>query len=556
MKYVGDHIVYPSKLKDGAGFRIELPEYHRAAVGLFPGTRVFLLHIPHTPDLIVTPIDPRGWGDLWRLEVGLKDTPGAARSIADTLVRNKINILVQEGVSDYGARHEPAHYVFMLLDLAEYSSDIDGTSQHRNTVERPAARPNGLITEILEGSREFLLANRAESNWDFSFQRMDFFYRHKEHRTLAEKTHLLSEKKSIVLPDHLVKTMVFGGSPPPRIACQILSDTEEKYIKIRFLKSGERHLLLRIAHRERIGAILAFMDTIKRSGANISNSYSRLAKSGKAAVWYACLELPQSFSGAALEVMANSIDSLRDVESFCVQSHYGFDFDPSEYLQGLELRHYEEIETLARISEAAPKPDLLPESAAEDPRRVERRLGLKPYYLGHDWQPEPKSVFVAMPFDGRYDELYEDHLKETIESCGLRAIRLDREGVPDTRVPLYSWIQRFLATSDFVLADVTGNNGNVLYEVGLAHAIGKQVVLICEEQYYEENGLLFDIHHYFHVFYSPFKMKSFTQRLQRQLRTMLAADRQLDPRLAGSEPAESTLNPDDRADGKGRRSSS
>ena len=41
----------------------------------------------------------------------------------------------------------------------------------------------------------------------------------------------------------------------------------------------------------------------------------------------------------------------------------------------------------------------------------------------------------------------------------------------------------------FVVADLTGRNANVAYEVGLAHALGKPIVLLTQD----ENDIPFDL---------------------------------------------------------------
>jgi hypothetical protein len=76
MKYVGDKIHYLSKEPREKFFRLRIPAYHRAAVGLMPGTKMFLVPISSSRELIVTPVRPKKWGDLWKIEVDLVDEPG------------------------------------------------------------------------------------------------------------------------------------------------------------------------------------------------------------------------------------------------------------------------------------------------------------------------------------------------------------------------------------------------------------------------------------------------------------------------------------------------
>jgi len=51
--------------------------------------------------------------------------------------------------------------------------------------------------------------------------------------------------------------------------------------------------------------------------------------------------------------------------------------------------------------------------------------------------------------------------------------------------------------AEIIIADTTGKNANVFYEIGLAHTIGKKVILICQN--FED--LPFDFKNYRHIFY-------------------------------------------------------
>ena len=56
---------------------IDLEQYHRSAAAIFPNSTVFLVPEPGENAIIVTTINPDSWGDLWRLEIELRDEPGA-----------------------------------------------------------------------------------------------------------------------------------------------------------------------------------------------------------------------------------------------------------------------------------------------------------------------------------------------------------------------------------------------------------------------------------------------------------------------------------------------
>jgi hypothetical protein len=88
---------------------------------------------------------------------------------------------------------------------------------------------------------------------------------------------------------------------------------------------------------------------------------------------------------------------------------------------------------------------------------------------------EPRPCFVAMP----YGPAWFEPVKQVVISAAGRT-NFKAEVSKDLAKPgtitdqIWSGIRR----SDVVVADVTGNNPNVFYELGLAHALGKEVIVI------------------------------------------------------------------------------
>jgi hypothetical protein len=84
------------------------------------------------------------------------------------------------------------------------------------------------------------------------------------------------------------------------------------------------------------------------------------------------------------------------------------------------------------------------------------------------------KVFVVMSFDSEYDALYK-FMKDIFEERGHNIFRtsdlLNQQNIlKDIVVSIYE--------SDLILADLTGLNANVFYELGLAHALRKNVILL------------------------------------------------------------------------------
>ena len=84
------------------------------------------------------------------------------------------------------------------------------------------------------------------------------------------------------------------------------------------------------------------------------------------------------------------------------------------------------------------------------------------------------SCFVVMPFGGWFDKYYDDIYKVAIKGAGFEPMRSD-ELFSSGSVVEQIWEQIGKAT--VLLADLTGKSPNVFYELGLAHAAHKPVVL-------------------------------------------------------------------------------
>lgn len=87
------------------------------------------------------------------------------------------------------------------------------------------------------------------------------------------------------------------------------------------------------------------------------------------------------------------------------------------------------------------------------------------------------TCFVLMPFGGWLDDYYEAIYKPAIENAGLEPHRADDLFRPSTIVnDIWSYTKR----AKVLLADLSGKNPNVFYELGLAHALAKPAILVAE----------------------------------------------------------------------------
>ncbi len=78
----------------------------------------------------------------------------------------------------------------------------------------------------------------------------------------------------------------------------------------------------------------------------------------------------------------------------------------------------------------------------------------------------------------RADEIFDYLVKPEVEHAGLAPTRSDRDPTPGQ---VTAQIIRAIVAAKVVVADLTGRNPNVYYELGVAHSFGKPVVIIVDE---------------------------------------------------------------------------
>ncbi len=108
---------------------------------------------------------------------------------------------------------------------------------------------------------------------------------------------------------------------------------------------------------------------------------------------------------------------------------------------------------------------------------------------------KPKA-FIVMQFTEQFNELFHSVIKPVCESRGLEAVRADDMY---TNGLIVNDIIQSIQSSSVIISDITPDNPNVYYEVGYAHAAGKNVILMCDR---EREKLPFDLSGFRTIFYS------------------------------------------------------
>jgi hypothetical protein len=99
------------------------------------------------------------------------------------------------------------------------------------------------------------------------------------------------------------------------------------------------------------------------------------------------------------------------------------------------------------------------------------------------------TCFVMQPFGGALGGYYESIFKPAIEQAGLVAVRADAEIFGTGKIMDQIW--RGIKAASVLVAELTSKNPNVFYELGLAHALEKPVVLVSSNQ----EDVPFDLRH-------------------------------------------------------------
>lgn len=108
--------------------------------------------------------------------------------------------------------------------------------------------------------------------------------------------------------------------------------------------------------------------------------------------------------------------------------------------------------------------------------------------------PKP-FVFVLMPFDKAFDDIYQLGIKPACVDAGAYCERVDEQIYEESMLQrIYNQISK----TDIVVADMSTRNPNVFYETGYAHALGKRVILLTQDA----KDIPFDLKHYPHIIYS------------------------------------------------------
>jgi hypothetical protein len=237
-----------------------------------------------------------------------------------------------------------------------------------------------------------------------------------------------------------------------------------------------------------------------------------LLRSGRVDGWDSLARefgLDPEFFGTATGILLDYLQSLQNAGLIIVESH------PDDGPFGAPHGRIRLLDKWAQIQAAL---DL---SLTELTKLGPSAIIVTPYFDKPEQTDNAADLFVLMPFDPQLRPVYEDHIAQCARELHLSIARGDDLF---TAQSVMGDIWNAISGAKAVIADCTGRNPNVFYETGLAHAVGKPVILITQNT----DDVPFDIRHlrYIQYDYTPRGMRIFEKRLADTLRAELSLEQE------------------------------
>jgi hypothetical protein len=128
---------------------------------------------------------------------------------------------------------------------------------------------------------------------------------------------------------------------------------------------------------------------------------------------------------------------------------------------------------------------------------------------------ESSLASAMMPFDAGFGPVYEA-IRQAADNVGLRCRRADDIW---ENAAIIQDVVALIDRSRIVVCDCSGRNPNVFYEAGIAHTLGREVILITQS----EHDIPFDLRHLRYIRYlnNAEGRAALTQALMARMQTLL-----------------------------------
>jgi hypothetical protein len=120
------------------------------------------------------------------------------------------------------------------------------------------------------------------------------------------------------------------------------------------------------------------------------------------------------------------------------------------------------------------------------------------------------SVFVVMPFQDKFDNVFQCGIEPAVCDAGMRCERIDFLHFTDD---IIRRVYECIGQADIVVSVTSDKNPNVFYETGYSHALGKPTIFLADKA----ADIPFDLKGYPHIIYSHEKIGDLKMALQARL---------------------------------------
>jgi hypothetical protein len=116
------------------------------------------------------------------------------------------------------------------------------------------------------------------------------------------------------------------------------------------------------------------------------------------------------------------------------------------------------------------------EGESSPPPTLQKTMSVTPAFEGRDYEKLTRTSLVIMPLEAYWSETMWVHIQQTLKSVGWDSFRAEalfgQDVLEDT------WEK--LNVVDLLVADLTYKHPDVFYKVGVAHTLGKSIILISQ----------------------------------------------------------------------------
>lgn len=140
-----------------------------------------------------------------------------------------------------------------------------------------------------------------------------------------------------------------------------------------------------------------------------------------------------------------------------------------------------------------------------------KSMVITPTFESIDYEIDPKMIFVLMSFNEKWSDDILFLIREVGKKHDLNVVRADDIFAPHNIV---KDIWQLINKAGLIIADITVHNANVFYELGIAHTLGKDVVLI-RQAGGEKTPFDISLWRYFEYELNPTKAEEFKNTLSK-----------------------------------------